>query len=196
MILIYHSWEMVQNFVLELTDGEEVVMVATLPSAVREAMTGEYDLVLVDADTTDLAIQALAPYLKVVALTGDKTNGTAEKAVRLGAVGCVWLGMQSWEIALALEKYRKEGSPEESKPLRWNQVLALDGVPLGETQLNVLRLTSRGFTSAQVASKLKTSEGYINQVLRDLYDKFDIGNGAGNKRVRLAVRAAQMGVVG
>ncbi len=195
MILVYHSWEIVQNLVLESTGDEEVVTVTTLPAAVREARTGEYDLALVDADTTDLAIQALSPYVKVVALTGDGVNGTAEKAVGLGAVGCVWLGLQSWEIALALEKYRKEGSPEEYKPLRWNQVMHLDGTPVGKVQLQMLEMVTQGLTSKQMAVKLGTTEGTVNQYLRVLYEKFGLLNGNGSRKTRLAVMAVRAGVV-
>lgn len=184
MILVLHNWELVQEYIIWWGKGEECTVSPTFLDALKEAMTGRYDLILVDADSFLGGVGALAQHAKVVGLTSDNTGDMDKKVKIEGGAGAVFIGGKLREITSQLENISK-GDPVEWKPIRANHVAELGGVGFGRTQLEVLDGVARGLSSRQIARRLGKEKGYINQVVNRLYQK----TGArGRTRLALWVR--------
>jgi len=189
--LLLHRWEMIQEQVIYALG--DVTVVQSLPTAITEARTGKYDLILVDVDMFADGILNLSACAKTVGITVDYIM----QARDTDTAYLIWAGLPLGKFTSELEKVTK-GDPDEWKPpngLDWNQVARFGAVTLGQTQMDVLNWSCQGLTAERISSNMSTTKGYVEQVLRALYEKFGVLEGEGNRRVRLVREAMRMGVV-
>jgi len=189
--LLLHRWQMVQEQVIYAL--RDVTVVQSLPRAIKEARTGKYDVIMVDVDTFIDGVENLSTCAMTVGITTRRDFDARAH----GCTTVIWAGLSLDKFIEELEKCAKM-DPDAYKPapgLRWNQVVSFGDIALGQTQLSVLNLSCQGLTARQISSKMGNTEGYVKQVLRGLYEKFDVLDGEGNRRVRLVVAAMRMGAV-
>jgi len=174
-MLIFHSWELVQEYLIWYSGEAGCTVCGSFLDTLKEAMTGRYDLILVDVDSFLGGVMNLAQHAKVVGLTRD-SSGDMDKKVQIeGGAGAVWIGGSLGEIESALEKMRK-GDPKAWKPLRAYHVAEFGGIGFGKTQLAVLDGVSTGLKNEEIAAKLGLTKLYVDGVVGTLREKTNMSN--------------------
>ena len=187
--LLLHKWEMVTEQVIYALGN--VTVTSSLPAAIKEARSGKYDLIVVDADVYKDGEGALTQCAKTIGITTRHDYDMSKS--NLASV--IYAGVPLERFISELEE-AASGDLIEWKPLRHNQMVRHGDITLGATEQEVLSHAARGLTSAQISSIMCKTRGYTDNVLRTLYDKFEVlEDGGGNRRVRLVVAAVRAGVV-
>jgi DNA-binding NarL/FixJ family response regulator len=135
---------------------------------------------------------------KIVLLTANASTDEVIEAVRLGAQGLVLKEMTS-RLLLQCIRTVHEGHQwleKESVAKALQQVVQRDSVQhdvtavLTPREREVLRLTTRGLKTKQIAAQLNIAEGTVRIHLHSIYEKLHVDG-----RVELALYAREHGIV-
>ncbi len=152
--------------VAEAEDGE---------SAVEAVSTHQPDVLVIDLEMPGVdglsavaAIHRRRPEQVVLMLTRHARPGVLRRALRLGVQGFVTKSAEPAHIASVIATLRQGG--------RWidpdvSALAILHDCPLTDREVDVLRVTSDGYSVADIAARLHLAEGTVRNYLSNAMQK-------------------------
>lgn len=150
---------------------------ATGREAIDATRTHHPDVLVIDLEMPDLdgldaveAIRAEAPEQTVLMLTRHARPGVLRRALALGVRGFVSKAAEPTHIAHVIKTLHAGNryiDPDVSA------LAVIDDCPLTERELDVLRITSDGYSVAAIAKKLHLAEGTVRNYLSHAMQKTD-----------------------
>jgi DNA-binding NarL/FixJ family response regulator len=162
------------------------------------------DVVLLDARLPGVSgaeacrqLVAANPDIAVLIVSTYSDDRLVEDCIRAGAKGYVIKDIERLSLKESIRAVYEGGgavSPviaaKVLNRLRTQEELASAEIssPLGEKQLEILRLIASGFSNREIASRVHLSENTIKSHIQEIFRKLDVGN-----RVEAALKASKKG---
>ena len=201
------------KIVLGRRDDMEVIdAVGTGTDVIRSVRRRQPDVILMDIRmpgmdgvTCTKIIKENYPQIKIIVLTTFDDDEYVFNALRDGASGYLLKGISMQELAEAIIKVNSGSAminpdiatkvisffSEMAKGSLSIQVDQVGAEEIGETEWEIIRLVSRGFSNKEISVELNFSEGTIRNYISNILSKLDLRD-----RTQLAIWAVQTEFMG